>query len=324
MTRDDPVQPDSDIWSEWLLRGRHGGNAELDGRIRAETERIADRVIHGARLTSGMILADIGSGDGLVAFRAIDRIGRGLQAILTDISAPLLRHAEALARQRNVADQCRFHRCSADDLRAIGAASADAVTTRAVLAYVANKPAAFGEFFRILRPGGRLSIAEPIFWDEALAARALRDVIAARPPGYEERLMPLLHRWKSAQFPDTPDKIAASPMTNFTERDLIRFAQGAGFAGIHMEFHVDTTAAIITSWEAFLDSAPHPLAPPLGKILAEQFSENERDFFVPVVRAMAEASQFGGVSRIAYLSATKPAAPQPPKFAAGPGAVAPC
>ena len=38
----------------------------------------------------------------------------------------------------------------------------DAVTVRSVLIYVAAKAASFREFARVLRPGGRLSIFEPI------------------------------------------------------------------------------------------------------------------------------------------------------------------
>lgn len=303
-----PSEPETDIWSDWLLHRRHADDPKLDRAIRAELERYADRVLEGARLEPGMTLADVGAGDGLIAFRAIDRIGSSLRVILTDISAPILRHAETVATERGIRDQCTFHHCVAERLDAIDAASVDVVTTRAVLAYVADKGAALREFFRVLKPGGRISIAEPIFWDEALAASALKSVIDARPAGYQERFMPLLHRWKAAQFPDTPEKISKSPIANYSERDLVRFAQASGFAGIHLEFHIDTVSSVVTSWESFLDSSPHPWAPSLGAILADQFTAEERQFFEPVLRAMVEASQFGATSRIAYLTARKPGA----------------
>jgi len=49
----------------------------------------------------------------------------------------------------------------ADDLAAIPDASVDVVTTRSVLIYVRDKRRAFGEFARVLRPGGWISIFEP-------------------------------------------------------------------------------------------------------------------------------------------------------------------
>jgi arsenite methyltransferase len=77
MTSSHP-EPQSDVWSDWLLHRRHAGDSEHDRAIRADLGRYADRVLDGAHLTSGMTLADIGAGDGLIAFRAIDRVGPSL------------------------------------------------------------------------------------------------------------------------------------------------------------------------------------------------------------------------------------------------------
>jgi arsenite methyltransferase len=153
---DGPTQtlppPTSDQWSAWLLHRRHGGDADYRQRMRSVIESYRDRVLDGARLAPGMTMADIGTGDGLLAFGAIDRIGSSLKVILTDISQPLLDHTEQLALERGVRDQCTFVQGSADNLSAITDASIDAVVTRAVLAYVQDKPLAFREFHRVLKP----------------------------------------------------------------------------------------------------------------------------------------------------------------------------
>src|SRR5258707_6822825 len=143
-------QSQSDVWSDWLLHTRHADDPEQERVLHTELEKYANRVLDGARLAAGMTLADIGSGDGLIAFRAIDRIGPSLRVLLTDISAPLLCHAKALAVERDVRDQCTFIQCFAEALTEIDDASVDAVTTRAVLAYVPDKVAAMREFHRIL------------------------------------------------------------------------------------------------------------------------------------------------------------------------------
>jgi ubiquinone/menaquinone biosynthesis C-methylase UbiE len=284
----DRSEPLSDVWSEWLLHHRHADDPTYDRIFRGAIGRYVDRVLDGARLEAGMTLVDVGAGDGIVAFRAIERIGPSLRVILTDISAPMLQHAERLSIQRGVRDRCTFLQCSAEHLGDIGDASVDAVTTRAALAYVADKSAALREFRRVLRPGGRLSIAEPVFQDDAFAARALRMLLDTRPPDSPDRFMPLLHRWKSAQYPDTEEKIRHTPFANYSERDLIRFVQETGFAEIHLELHIDVAPNLVPSWDVFLRTTPHPLAPSLSVILAEQFSAEERQLFEQVLRPQVE------------------------------------
>lgn len=302
----EPNESQTDVWSEWLLHTRFGNDPEHEQILRAAIDPIADRVLDGARLSAGMTLVDIGTGDGLIAFRAIDTIGPSLRVILTDISAPLLRHVDALAIQRNVQSQCRFIECSAGALKDIHDVSVDVLTTRAVLAYVPDKVEALREFLRVLKPGGRLSIGEPILRDDAFEAASLKQLVDAQPPALEDRFFPLLSRWKGAQFPDTEERISSNPLTNFSERDLARFALDVGFIDIHMEFHVDVVPSTVHSWEVFLGSSPHPWALPLGRILAERFSTEERELFEAIFRPRVEARQFVTADRIAYLTARKP------------------
>jgi hypothetical protein len=64
--------------------------------------------------------------------------------------------------------------------------------------------------------------------------------------------------------------------------------------------------ALVTSWDVYLDSSPHPWAPSLGQILAERFSADERQFFEGLVRPAVESGQNVEIERIAYVSARKP------------------
>jgi arsenite methyltransferase len=302
------TQPQSDAWSEWLLHRRHADDPTYGEIVRDVVTGFADRVLDEAKLAPGMTLADVGTGEGLVAFRAIERVGPSLKVLLTDISAPLLRHAEARAVQLGVRSQCTFLECPADKLGAIGNSSVDVVATRAALAYVADKGAALRDFCRILKPGGRISLAEPILQDEAFYARALKARVDNPVAGRDDRFLGLLHRWKAAQFPDTPDECARSPIVNYSERDLVNFIKAAGFAEIHLQLHIDVMPSPVKSWKVFLGTSPHPWAPSLDVILAERFSADERQFFESIVRPLVESGRNITTDRAAYVQAVKPLA----------------
>jgi ubiquinone/menaquinone biosynthesis C-methylase UbiE len=297
------IEPD--VWSAWLLHHRHGDDPANALLVQTAVEGYADRVLDAAQLAPGMHLVDVGSGEGLVALRAIERVGPSLRVTLTDVSEPMLRYAESMSVQRHLRSQCAFLHCAADRLEGIPDASVDVVVTRAVLAYVADKSSALREFFRILKPGGRISIAEPILQDEAFYARALRRRVEDRALPVD-RFFTLLHRWKAAQFPDTEESCAQSPIANYSERDLLNWVRGAGFAPIHLQLHMDVVPSLITSWNVFLASSPHPWAPSLQQILHEKFTPDERLFFEQMVRPTVESGKSVHTDRVTYLQAQKP------------------
>lgn len=303
-----PPPIEHDAWSAWVLEQRHGSNAAYGARLQRQLNEIRDRVLDGAALAPGMTLADIGCGDGLIGFGAIDRVGRDLTVIFSDISEPLLKHTVDIAVERQLMEQCRFVRSSAESLAIIPAASVDAVTSRAVLAYLPQKVVALGEFWRILKPGGVLSIADPIFQDSALLLAAVGNGLRAGTLGSATAKLEMLHRWRSRQMPATIEKINAHPLTRFTERDLVRYAQRAGFVDIHLRLHIDVIPATPIPWDALLASAPFPGAPTLADVLASDFNPAERNAFEEAFRASFEAGEPIEQNTLAYLVARKPPA----------------
>lgn len=298
--------PLADTWSTWLLQLRNGGDPAFEATLRAEVETIADRVLDGANLKPGMTLADIGTGDGIVGLRAIERIGPSLRVIFSDISPPLLHRAQMQATERAIAQQCTFLEGSAEKLSEISDSSVDAVTTRAALAYVADKKAALAEFHRVLKAGGRISLAEPILQDEAYVTCTLKAMVEKPGADVRDPFLPLLYRWKAAQFPDTVEKLAASPIVNFSERTLFESIRVGGFTDIHLELHMDLRSTVLPSWKVFLESSPHPWAPTLSAILAERFSPEERQTFEHTMRPLVESGQALAIGRVVYVTAVKP------------------
>ena len=146
-----------DIWSKWLLNRRFGGDPERMNYMLDYLYPVRDKVLSRMNLDGGGTLLDVGSGDGLIAFGALEEF-ETCRVIFSDISEDLLHHAHTLARNMDVQQRCEFVRAAADDLNVFDNESVEAVTTRSVLIYVSAKQQAFKEFYRVLKPEGQLYI----------------------------------------------------------------------------------------------------------------------------------------------------------------------
>ncbi len=204
----------------------------------------------------------------------------------------------AAARHLGVADRAEFVRAAAEDLSPIPDGSVDVVTTRSVLIYVREKDAAFREFHRVLRPGGRISIFEPInnyfpddmddFW--GFDAHPVRDLV--------EKIW-VLEGWDASHHP-------VDPMMNFNERDLLRHAEEAGFAEIHLELVVDVEPRTwVEDWKLLLGTAPNPNARTTGEAIAAALTPEEAERFEGHLRPLVEAGRGLKRSAFAYLWAVK-------------------
>lgn len=288
---------DSDRWHRWLLDVRHGGDTTyrdhlLAGFLQPWREEILDR----AGLRPGQTLLDVGSGDGLVSFGALERIGATGHVIFCDISQDLLDHCRHIAADEGVLDRCTFLRAGADSLGGIADGSVDVVTTRSVLIYVKDKAAAFRAFYRVLKPGGRVSLFEPVNRLHAAPGRF---------DGYD--IWPIAAVAAKVQaFYDGLQPPESDPMLDFDDRDLVRHAENAGFPEIHLDLRVEVKAAMEPcSWERFLRASGNPLIPPTGEVIDQVLDPEETALFTSHLRPLVESGTGQHRRAIAYLMATK-------------------
>jgi SAM-dependent methyltransferase len=202
------------------------------------------------------------------------------------------------AHELGALERCEFVRASADALP-LAEESVDVVTTRSVLIYLdrAGKKKAFEEFQRVLRPGGRISIAEPINsfaypepegwfngYDLRDIADLVRKVIDVSSPEEEQTLI------------------------DFDERDLLAWAEVAGFDPIRLEYEAKLEAGswMSGSWERVLNSSGNPLAPTLGEAIDQALTPAEAEQFVARLRPLVEATAARGRMAFAFLRGVKP------------------
>jgi arsenite methyltransferase len=286
---------DEDHWAAWLRRRRTGGDDEFETQMLDRLADVRDRVLDNARLAAGETLLDVGCGNGLIAFGALDR-GAG-RVVFADVSEPLLDECRGIAAELGALDRCAFVVATAEALDAVADESVDVATTRSVLIYVADKAAAFAELFRVLRPGGRISLFEPVNTFGMHERR--REFFALDHPD----LGPIGAKLDAVFAERQPQ---TDPMLDFDERDLVTLAEAAGFFPVRLDLRLDVEPQEPRSWEGFLHSSGNPNLPTFAEAFAEALSEEERERFVSYLRPRVEQGLGRWRMGSAYLWATKP------------------
>jgi arsenite methyltransferase len=263
-------------------------------RMRKELVPVRDKVLDRSGLAPGEALLDLGCGEGMIGFGALER-GAG-HVVFSDISDDLLDFCREAAEALGVSDRTSFVNARAADLAGIADASVDVVTTRSVLIYEPEKARAFGEFFRVLRPRGRFSSFEPIN----------RFGMEERNEGFwgypGDGVSDLAQRVEQVYAEIQPP---SDPMLDFDERDLIKLAEGAGFFPVELELRAFVRPVEPRPWEAFLNSSGNPKIPTIAEAMDQALTPEERERFSAHLRRLVEDGK--GVWRMAhaYLRAEK-------------------
>jgi SAM-dependent methyltransferase len=151
----------------------------------------------------GRDVLDAGCGHGWYAEQLV---GRGARVTAFDRSARMVEHA-----RRRLGDRARVFHAPSDRIAALADAGFDLVLSALVVHYVADLDALFGEWARLLRPGGRavLSTHHPMMHAERLV-----------DPGYRVTEM-MAERWG---WLDATMRYYRRPISAITEA-----LAGAGF-----------------------------------------------------------------------------------------------
>jgi arsenite methyltransferase len=263
--------------------------------MRAELGPVRDKVLERSGLAEGETLLDVGCGEGMIGFGALER-GAG-HVVFSDISDDLLGFCREAAEALGVSGRCSFVKSGATDLAGVEDESVDVVTTRSVLIYVPEKAQSFAEFFRVLRPGGRFSCFEPI---NRFGMDERREGFWGYPGnGVSDLAQRVEQVYTEIQPPD-------DPMLDFDERDLIRLAEEAGFFPIDLELQAEIRSMEPKPWDAFLNSSGNPKIPTIAEAMDRALTPEERERFSAHLRTQVEEGK--GVWRMAhaYLRAVKP------------------
>lgn len=133
-----------------------------------------------AELQPGEVVIDLGAGAGMDSFLAANRVGPTGKVHGFDLTPEMVERAQRNAAAGDYAN-VQFARVDIERLP-LPSAAADAAISNCVINLAPDKPAVFAEIFWVLRPGGRLSVADIVLRGVREAIRDFRQ--KAGPEGW--------------------------------------------------------------------------------------------------------------------------------------------
>ncbi len=285
-------------WSQWLKNSRFSYMSEEQ---KEETFRwlfaVRDKILEKAKLNGCETLLDIGTGTGLLAFKAYEILQGQGKVIASDVAADCLEECKKIALECGICDGMEFLHTGAENI-CLPDESVDTVVMRSVLVHILNKPAAVSEFYRVLKNGGRVSLFEPIItsntrYYEIIEALGLSNEIAD------------FEMFKEAEIKIMTDN--NDPLTNFDENSLVKNFENAGFKNIEPDLNTASSTYTVKSEmiEPWFSTPPSPGSLTMKERFLKHIEPDKFEKQLKDLQRCLDGQSITVKSNVLYLSAEK-------------------
>lgn len=281
-------------WTQWLKQNRFAGQTpEMIEQTTKWLEAVRDVVLMYADIKPHETVIDIGTGTGLLAFRALEIQDCKGDVIFSDKYPDCLKDCQRILDQSCIHTGYRMLLCPAEHI-ALPESSVHKALMRSVLVHIVNKQPVISEIYRILKPGGKFCAFEPIIRTNTRYWEILDSKYIDK---YED-------------FKKAENEIMENPMDslcNFDQRTLTTNLEIAGFSIPEVKVQEVKSAYVVQQnmVAQWFNNPPAPGQPTTKERFMKYFDEATVNKFMEDVQNYLTGREINLKTNAAFINATK-------------------
>jgi len=281
-------------WTEWLKKNRFAGQTpEMIAQTTRWLEAVRDVILVYADIQKYDTVIDIGTGMGLLAFKALEIQNFEGKVIFSDKFQDCLDDCKRILDETGVVSGYEMLLCPCEHIP-LPEGSVHKALIRSVLVHISDKQPAINEIYRILKPGGKFCAFEPIirsntrYW-EIIDSKEITD--------YDD-------------FKKVENELMSDPLDSLCNFDDITLKENLIKAGFSIpEIKIQQVLSkyvvqpnMVPEW---FNNPPSPNQPSTKERFLKYFDEAKVNRYMTEVQAYLTGREISLKSNAVFINATK-------------------